>query len=138
MAFDPFTEGFSLVKTILDKWLPDADTELKGKLESATQEIANAHSEVIAQLEINKTEAAHPSIFVAGPRPFIMWVGGGGLFYELIFRPVLNGLFLAFGVPAPFVGVDIQLLQGVLGTLLGLGIARSYDKKNKTDTKKVK
>lgn len=48
-----------------------------------------------AQLEINMVQAKHPSLFVAGARPAIIWIGALGLAYEAILRPLLNGLVLA-------------------------------------------
>jgi len=135
MAFDPFTAGFDLIKTGLDKFFPDANEELKGKLSQAAAEISNEYNLQLAQLNINSVEAQHPSIFVAGWRPFIGWVGGSGLAYQFIFMPVLNGVIGFFGMPPVFMSIDIGLLQTTLGTMLGLGVARSYDKKAGTDTK---
>ena len=137
MAFDPFTAGFDLIKTGLDKFFPDADTELKGKLDAAAASINNDYLLQLGQLDINKTEASSGSVFVAGARPFIIWVGGFGLGYQVLLMPILNGAFMAFGVPAPFAGVDIGLLQTTLGTLLGLGVARSVDKAKHIDTKSI-
>lgn len=135
---DAVTAGSNLIKTIIDKIAPDADIEVKGKIESALKEMQNTHDEELAQLEINKTEAQHPSLFVAGWRPFIGWVGGLGLGYELVFKPILNGTLMFFGVVSPFPGIDINLLQTMIGGLLGLGLARSYEKSNSVDTKRVK
>jgi hypothetical protein len=52
-----------------------------------------------AQLQINMIQANHPSIFVAGARPAIIWIGAVGLAYEAIIRPTLNGLLAAFYQP---------------------------------------
>lgn len=134
---DAVTAGSNLIKTIVDKIAPDADIEVKGKIEKALKEMQNAHDEELAQLEINKTEAQHPNVFVAGWRPFIGWIGGLGLGYELVFKPVMNGVLMFFGVVSPFAGIDINLLQTMIGGLLGLGLARSYEKTNSVDTKSM-
>jgi len=52
-----------------------------------------------AQLEINLVQANHPSLFVAGARPAIIWIGAVGLAYEAILRPILNGIWTAFYKP---------------------------------------
>lgn len=138
MAFDPITEGFSLAKTVLDKFFPDADTKLKGQIEEAAQEIANANAALMGQLAINQEEAKSSSMFVAGWRPFIGWIGGLGIGYEVLLKPLANGISFAFGAPtAIFPGIDISLLQSIIGAMLGLGVARSYDKSKGVDTKKI-
>lgn len=43
-----------------------------------------------AQLQINMVQANHPSIFVAGARPAIIWIGAIGLAYEAIIRPIFS------------------------------------------------
>ena len=138
MAFDPITEGLSLVKTVLDKFFPDADKETQLKFEAASQEIHNEFQLAVEQIKVNQEEAKHPSVFVAGARPFIMWVGGFGLAYDILFKPIFNGFLLVFGFPPVFTGVDVNLLQTLIGGILGLGLARSYDKKNGADTKALK
>lgn len=135
MSLDPFSAGFDLVKTALDKFLPDANEKLKGQIAEEAQKAGAELQALIGQLEINKQEAAHPSVFVAGWRPFIGWVGGLGIGYQVLFMPIGNGLAAMFGLPPVFPGTDISLLQSLVGGMLGLGIARSWDKKNGADTK---
>lgn len=137
MAFDPFTAGFDLIKTGLDKFFPDANAELQGKLNSAAASLAGDLQQQLAQLAINQEEAKSSSLFVAGWRPFIGWVGGLGLSYQVLLMPIGNGIAAALGFPAVFVGIDISLLQTTLGTMLGLGVARSWDKKNDAETKTI-
>lgn len=119
MSFDPFTAGFDLIKTGLDKVFPDADTELKGKLEQAAKSIDAELQIKLAQLAINQEEAKSPSRFIAGGRAFMVWVGGLSISYQLLIMPILNGVLVAFGKPAAFVGVDIAQLKPIIGALLG-------------------
>lgn len=132
------TAGSNLIGKILDKIAPDADLETKNKLTLALSEMDTEYKEIIAQINVNLKEAEHPSLFVAGWRPFLGWVGGVGLGYELIFMPIVNGLLLVFGFPAVFPGIDINLLQTVVGGMLGLGLARSWDKTKGVETKSTK
>lgn len=48
------------------------------------------------QIQINKIEAFHNSIFVAGWRPAIGWTCAAAIFYEFIFRPIVGGFGLVF------------------------------------------
>jgi len=57
----------SPIEKILGKFV--ADKDLKTKLEYELK--SEIHKANMAQLEVNKAEAAHKSIFVAGWRPFI-------------------------------------------------------------------
>ena len=77
----------------------------------------------IVQTEINKIEAGHRSLFVAGWRPFIGWVCGTGLAYTFLINPVIQWFT---GLPGPALPTDI-MLELVLG-LLGLGTLRTVEK----------
>lgn len=95
------------------------------------------HDEVVAQIETNKEEAKHSSLFVAGWRPFIGWVGGFSLAYAAIIHPLLIWIFSVLAatgviptdvVPPPY--IDSGLLMPVVTGMLGIGAMRSYDKKS--------
>lgn len=77
------------------------------------------------QIQTNQKEAAHKSIFVAGWRPYIGWVGGTALGFNCIVLPLLAFIF---GRPAPTLPTA-QLLELIL-LLLGAQGVRSYDKKH--------
>lgn len=129
MALDPFTAGFDLIKTGLDKFFPDADTELKGKLEAAASEINNAYQLQLSQLEINKVEAGSTSLFVAGWRPAIGWVCGVSLLYAALVEPIAR--FIAtvlFTYTGLFPIINTELTLQILLGLLGLAGMRSFEK----------
>jgi roadblock/LC7 domain-containing protein len=105
------------VSAILDKVIPDKD--LREKL---SQEIATmADKQMSAQIEVNKIEAAHKSLFVAGWRPACGWVCISALAYSTIISPILG---IWFTVPV----VDTSLLTTVLMGMLGLGAMRTFEK----------
>ena len=81
-AVDPITA----VGNVLDNLL--TSDEEKAKLDYVKTKLLQ--HPMIVQSEINKVQASHRSIFVAGPRPFIMWVCGFGLLYAFIVDPVLQ------------------------------------------------
>ena len=84
---------------------------------------------VKVQSEINKMEAQHRSIFVAGWRPFIGWICGLALAYNFIIRDLIA--WVSPDIMPPAIQMD-QLITILLG-LLGLGGLRTFEKiKDKT------
>jgi len=109
------------VTSLLDKFIPDADTKQKIAHEIATMSQKHAQELAKGQLEVNKTEAAHKSLFVAGWRPAIGWICGLSLLYSTMLSPILG---IWFTVPP----VNDELLSTVLMGMLGLGAMRSFEK----------
>ena len=109
------------VTGLLDKFIEDKDQKAALAHEIATMSEKHAHEALKGQLEINKVEAAHHSIFVSGWRPAIGWVCKLGLFYNVI---VANILGIWVDVPE----VDTTLLVPVMMGMLGIGAMRSYEK----------
>jgi len=100
---------------------------------------------VSGQLEVNKAEAEYKSIFVAGWRPFIGWVGGFALAYKFIFYSLICW-FWAVARAKGWIGMDTpippdvdasQLYPIILG-LLGLGGMRSYEGVKGVKTNSIK
>lgn len=80
------------------------------------------------QVELNKIEASHRSIFVAGWRPFIGWVCGFSFAYHFIVQPLLLFIAAAFGSEISTPVFDMDSLFTVLMGMLGLGGLRSLEK----------
>ena len=129
------TVGKLAGKAIVDK---DKVREIQFKLEEL-KDRANErfHEQSIGQIEINKEEAKHSSMFVAGWRPGMGWVGVVGMGYTFVLAPFIEFFARLSGydgvMPMPDTG---QLMTLVLG-MLGLGAMRSYDKTQDTETKKI-
>ncbi len=82
-----------------------------------------------SQAEINKEEAKSSSKFVAGARPFIMWVCGFAFAYATILEPVLRFVSAVwFGYNGAFPVIDTDLTMQVLFGILGLGLYRTAEK----------
>ena len=111
----------SPVTGLLDKFIVDKDQANALAHEIST--MAERHAQELAkgQLAVNAVEAAHKSLFVAGWRPFVGWVSGIGLAYNVIISQILG---IWFEVPT----VDPSLLTPVLMGMLGMGAMRSYEK----------
>jgi hypothetical protein len=110
--------------TILEKVVPDKDERAKLAHDIATQAERQAHDQIMAQVEVNKQEAAHKSLFVAGWRPFTGWACGLALANNFIVVPYLA----AFGLE--IVPLNLEVMLPVLLGMLGLGGMRSYEKRN--------
>ncbi len=83
------------------------------------------------QGEINKIEAQHRTIFVAGWRPFIGWVCGVALAYNFVLRDLLIWFIGPEQVPP---ALQMEHLMTVLIGMLGLGGMRTFEKfNNKTN-----
>lgn len=89
----------------------------------------------LAQVEINKIEAGSASVFVAGWRPAVGWVGVAGLAYQFLGYPLMQWIW-AFGqsvdlIPkglAPPPDLQVEQLMTLLAGLLGFGGMRSFEK----------
>ena len=79
------------------------------------------------QGEINKIEAQHRTIFVAGWRPFIGWVCGVALAYNFVLRDLLIWFIGPEQVPP---ALQMEHLMTVLIGMLGLGGMRTFEKFN--------
>lgn len=74
--------------------------------------------------ELNIAEAKHRSIFVAGWRPAIGWVGAMILFFNYIAVPLLTWILPDSNPPV----LDLDALWPVITGMLGIAGMRSYDK----------
>tara|TARA_R100001129_G_C5207609_1_gene215711 strand:- start:264 stop:647 length:384 start_codon:yes stop_codon:yes gene_type:complete len=117
------------VTGLLDKFIEDKDQKARLSHEIATLAEKQSHEALRGQLEINKMEAAHKSLFVAGWRPAIGWICALGLLYNTIIVNLL-GIWLEVDP------VDTTLLVPVMMGLLGLGAMRSYEKVNQVAREK--
>ena len=118
---------FELGKGIIDRIFPDPAQKAAAELELMKMTQDGDLKQILAQLDINAKEAQHPSVFVAGWRPFFGWAGGAGFVYATIAQPVLVWVGAAKGWPAP-PEVNIDLLWVVVTGMLGLGTLRSVEK----------
>lgn len=78
------------------------------------------------QTEINKIEAGHRSLFVAGWRPAVGWICVLALAWGWIIGPTVQFIYPERALPAIEIGQAISLIMA----LLGMGALRSYEKKN--------
>ena len=117
------------ISSLLDKFVPDASEKAKLAHEIATMADRHAHENAMAQIEVNKAEAASGSIYKGGWRPFIGWVCGVAFAYHFVLQPCLVFLVGVLGHDIPELpSFDMGSLMTVLGGLLGLGSLRTFEK----------
>lgn len=90
----------------------------------------------LAQIEVNKIEAASSSLFTSGWRPYIGWGCGTAFLYSAMFEPIMRFVAqVVFEYKGPFPQLDTNLTMQVLLGMLGLAGMRSYEKSKGVATK---
>ena len=117
------------VSGLLDKFIEDKDQKAKLAHELATMADKLAHEQQLAQIAVNKEEAASGSIFKGGWRPFIGWVCGIAFFYHFVCQPIIVFVIAVVGIDIPTLPkFEMNTLLTVLGGMLGIGSLRTYEK----------
>lgn len=118
---------------VLDRVIPNRAEADKARIELEAALIQAANQESMAQMEVNKVEASHSSIFVSGWRPAIGWVCAVSL--ALYYIPLfIIGMTLwvwaclEAGTIVPRPELGIAEIMGLIMPLLGLGGLRSLEK----------
>ena len=113
--------------------IPNKNARAEAREKAEAQIVTAMTGLVQGQLDINKEEAKHASLFVAGWRPAVGWICGIALGWNFVVHPML--LWVAFILPdipidlstAP--QLDTGELMTVLLGMLGLGGLRTYEKR---------
>ena len=114
---------------LLDKFIEDKDQKAKLAHELATMADKMAHEQQLAQIAVNKEEAASGSIFKGGWRPFIGWVCGVAFFYHFVLNPIILFVIAIIGIEIPTLPeFQMNTLLTVLAGMLGIGSLRTYEK----------
>lgn len=121
------------------KLIPDKNARAVAKEQFEGQMLGALTGLVAGQLRINEQEAKHGSIFVAGWRPAIGWICGGGIAWNFILQPLISWVAFIFGVDITDAPVlDVGPLMILLGGMLGLGGLRTYEKRLGVARKELK
>ena len=116
------------VTELLSEFITDKDKAAEMAYKIATMAAEQAHAEVIAQIEVNKVEAANSSIFVSGWRPGMGWTCVAAYFLAYVGLPMLSFITELSGRHIDLPTIDFNALSPVLLGMLGLGVMRSFDK----------
>lgn len=113
-----------ILDRVLGAFLPDQGKRqeviltILGQLQASDQ----------AQNAVNEKSAQHSSIFVAGARPFILWVCGFALAYQYVAAPLIVWAAALFGKPLPMPPTIDSVMWELMFGMLGMGALRSFEK----------
>jgi hypothetical protein len=110
------------IGNIIDSVFTSDEERAQGEL--LKQKLAMQPS--MMQAEIMKVQANHRSTFVAGARPFLMWVCGLGFLFAFVINPILQWIAPELGSPELPLDAMLELTLAMLG-LAGL---RTVEKLN--------
>ena len=136
-AAQVFVSGiFQGVKELIGEFHLSPEDQGKLSLALAQHELdvyKTISAQEMAQLKVNEAEAANPSVFVSGWRPFVGWVCGIGLAYDVMGRALLNWGLEMVGtyqhVVLPLLpALNTETLMTTLTGMLGIAGLRTYEK----------
>ena len=113
---------------LIDKLIPDPKAKAEALLKLQELEQSGDLAVIAGQNKINEIEAASPTLFVSGWRPFIGWVCGSALAFQLVIGPLVvwAGALVRHSVSLPI--MQTELLTTLLVGMLGLGGMRTVEK----------
>jgi roadblock/LC7 domain-containing protein len=114
--------------TLIDRLIPDRAAAERAKAEMEQQLVTAANAAAMAQVEVNKVEAAHSSVFVAGWRPSIGWVCAAGLAWAFVLAPIASWALVVLGIKAELPAIHTDYLLELVLAMLGIGGLRTYEK----------
>jgi hypothetical protein len=115
------------ISNILDKFVADKDERNRLAHEIATMAARHSHELSLGQIEVNKQEAQHDSLFVAGWRPGVGWICVFGLGVNYVALP-LASMGVAVYNGQPIQPMELGELIPILLGMLGLGGLRTLEK----------
>ncbi len=125
-------QALSILTPLLDRVIPDKNARAEAEELLQQMDKRGELDLLVGQLEINKAEAAHKSLFVAGWRPAVGWICAVSLGYNYVLYPVMQfGVALAMPEPPVLPAVDLAGMMPVLLGMLGLAGYRTIEKRSK-------
>jgi hypothetical protein len=128
MALDPVSALLDIGGKVLDRVFPDPTQQAAARLELLKLQQSGELTQIAGQMEINKAEAANPSIFVSGWRPAIGWICGAGFAVQFVIGPLAEWGSALYGHPVKFPQMDTGTMMPLLLGMLGLGGLRTAEK----------
>lgn len=96
------------------------------ELEADLQKLEHAAN--MGQIAVNKEEAKHSSIFVAGARPAILWVCAAAFAYTFIGHPIIEWYVSINDIVVDIPELETDYLLELTMAMLGFGGLRTYEK----------
>ena len=115
---------FKPISDLIGKAIPDKTKrmELEASIKAQMIDLQKA------QTEINLEQAKHPSIFVSGSRPAILWICALGLAWQFFLAPLMNWAVVISGSTIKPPVINTEGLMTLTLSLLGLGGLRTAEK----------
>ena len=125
---DPITKSVvGIAGNFLNKFVADKNLKMQLEHELKTQlQTAN-----LAQIEVNKVEAASKNWFVAGWRPSVGWGCSVAMIVHFIVLPVGEWIAALSGVKVDMPEFDFTQLSTILMAMLGMAGLRTFEKQKK-------
>ena len=116
------------VTNLVGKFIEDKDK--KNELAHQLSTMAERHAQELAkgQIAANTEQAKHPSLFVAGARPAIMWICALGLLTQFFIMPIAEWATAIWMPEITLPSLKTGELMTLTLSLLGLGGMRSFEK----------
>ena len=128
MPLNLFLPVISKVVDSVTGLIPDKRARAEAKEQLEHELVTTANTALLAQLEINKTEAAHRSWWVAGWRPFLGWTCGLGVFWAFLGHPLAVWVMTLAGIDVALPEIDSERLLELVTAMLGLAGLRTFEK----------
>jgi len=116
------------ISSLLDKFVENKDQKNLLAHRIATMAERHAHELAKGQLEVNKVEAAHNNMFVAGWRPAVGWICAMGMAGNFILIPMANFILALVESEIMIPLIALSEMMPVLMGMLGLGAMRTVEK----------
>lgn len=120
---------------IVDKLVPDKTAAAAAKAELDKLRVVQDHEIEMAtvqlsaaQIAVNEEEAKSSSVFVAGARPFILWMCGIGIGAQFVVMPVVYWVCQLTSHPVAPLVIDTGALMSLTVSMLGLAGYRTFEK----------
>ena len=115
---------FKPISDLIGRAIPDKNKrmELEASIKAQMIDLQKA------QADINLQQAKHPSIFVSGSRPAILWICALGLAWQFFLAPLMNWVVVISGSTIQPPVINTEGLMTLTLSLLGLGGLRTAEK----------
>jgi hypothetical protein len=127
-GFDPLSGLFGIGQALIDKLIPDPKQKADAILKLEEMKQSGDLAVIAGQNDINKIEATNTNLFVSGWRPFIGWICGTALAFQLVAAPIIMWSYDIAGHPVVLPQMQTELLTTLLVGMLGLGGMRTVEK----------
>ncbi len=117
-------DAASSIGGIVDKFVETSDEKTAARIVFNKLEMQKDKF----QIEINKIQATHRSIFIAGARPGMMWVCTIGMSLHYVVNPIMLWIMSLMGKTITAPNIDIESLMPLVISMLGIGAMRSWEK----------